>query len=120
MVRLADLLVDIAQKPEGEPFVLAELRVRLLAVEGGAKDYDTESFKVWDSVTEPLALTRSAGAGGYGEPPKHDPLAAEIAEGDRVTGLVLDGEIRRFRTDFEQLLPRLVSGMTLGLFNREV
>jgi len=83
LVAAADVSARVGQEREGEPVLLREGPVVLDRVEGGADQVDAQRLELGGSITEPRALQRSPLGERFGEPPEHDPPAAELLQRDR-------------------------------------
>jgi hypothetical protein len=87
-VGLAGGEVGVGEQLVREALGLLERLVLLGRVEADAEDDGVCLCERWGSITEPLALNRSAGGGGLGIPPQHDPLPLEVLEGHGVAVLI--------------------------------
>ena len=80
LVELSCDMVGVGEQPEREAVLLRETAVLLDGVERRTEDLDAERFELGGSITEPLALARSAVGERFGEPPERDPAAAEVRQ----------------------------------------
>ena len=101
LVGLSNRLVDIGEQTIGEPEPLGEGPVLVRRIEGDAEDDRVGLLELGGSVTEPLALARSAGGVGLHVPPQHDPPSPQVRESDGPAVLVGEGEVRRLDTFLE-------------------
>jgi hypothetical protein len=87
-VLLAGRPVDVGQQAIREALCLGERLVVLRRVEGDPDDGGIGIVELWGSITEPLSFDGSAGGGGLGVPPQHDPLTPQISQRNGVAVLV--------------------------------
>src|SRR6266536_6275117 len=116
LVAFAHRPVDVGEQPEREPVLLGEGPVVLGPVERDAHDLHAELLELGGSVTEPLALDRSTGGEGLGEPPQGQPPAPEVRQRDGLAILVGQGELggRRSFGKHAGAPPRWTGGVYCG------
>lgn len=98
LVQFPHDVVRIREQAERETVFLGEATVVLDGVEGRAEDLGAELCELGGSITEPLALARSAGGECFWEPPEHDPSPAKVRERDGLAVLIREREVGRGRT----------------------
>ena len=94
----ADLTFGVAKQRIRKRLIISELLVRRDVVGAAAQNLNIFCFKVLDSITESLALSRSAtGARAWVEP-QHDRLPFIVAQPDRVALVIENFKVRRLVT----------------------
>jgi hypothetical protein len=89
--------VLVAEEVVGEREFVAKRAIVRRVVVGNADDGCVAVFEVLDSITEPVAFDGSAGCVGFGIPPEQDVATGEVVFFHRLSVLVREAEIRRFR-----------------------
>lgn len=106
-IRDTDLPLGVTKERVWKRFVIRKLLVGSDIIGAAAENLNILPFKILDSITESLALSRSApGAGAWVEP-HHDSLTLKVAQPNRVALVIENFKVRRFVPyvqHFERLL----------------
>jgi hypothetical protein len=90
----ADLPLGVTQERVRKEFVIRKLLIRSDIIGAATENLNILPFKIVDSITESLALSRSATGAGTRVKPHHDSLAFIVTQPNRVAFVIENFKVR--------------------------